>query len=159
MSDPVELLEALGPVIELLKDVDPAKPGLAQTLEQNIPLGGVLLGPVEKLVRNGLEEGWLCPRGGDGVRYGRLCKSSEATHGYSIDAVDMTAPGPGHAHPKGEIDLCFTVEGNPTFDGQTSGWTVYPPGSWHVPTVRGGRMAILYFLPGGEIRFGPRNAG
>jgi len=25
-----------------------------------------------------------------------------------------------------------------------------------VPTVRGGTMAILYFLPGGEIEFGAR---
>ena len=57
--------------------------------------------------------------------------------------------------------LCFaltTVDGAPTFDGHPPGWTVYPPGSWHVPTVAGGVMDILYFLPGGAIRFEPQPA-
>jgi len=71
----------------------------------------------------------------------------------------MTEPGPGHAHPRGEVDLCMAIEGDPRFDGRKEGWTAYAPGSWHIPTVQGGRMAILYFLPGGEIRFGPRNPG
>ena len=39
------------------------------------------------------------------------------------------------------------------FDGHAEGWTVYPSGSWHVPSVAGGVMDILYFLPGGAIRF------
>ncbi|HJL17019.1 MAG TPA: DUF4863 family protein, partial [Sandaracinaceae bacterium LLY-WYZ-13_1] len=73
----------------------------------------------------------------------------------SIDCVHMDRPGPGHTHPNGEIDLCFAVRGEPTFDGHPPGWTVYPPGSWHVPTVEGGVMDILYFLPGGAIRFEP----
>ena len=157
MSDPADLLHALEPVLEHLANLDSATPGLAEKLDVDLPLGGDALRPVEALVREGLEQGWLCPRGGDGVRYGRLSKPTESTHGYSIDAVDMTEPGPGHAHPRGEIDLCFAIEGDPRFDGRSPGWTVYPPDSWHIPTVRGGRMAILYFLPGGEIRFGPRN--
>ena len=59
-------------------------------------------------------------------------------------------------HPNGEVDLCFTVDGNPTFDGNAPGWTVYEPGSWHVPSVADGVMDILYFLPGGAIKFGPK---
>ena len=65
----------------------------------------------------------------------------------------MTAPGPMHVHPQGEIDLCFAEDGEPTFDGQPPGWVVYPPGSKHVPTVAGGKMLILYLLPGGAIEF------
>ena len=68
----------------------------------------------------------------------------------------MDKPGPGHEHPAGEFDLCFAVDAGARFDDRPEGWTVYPPGSWHVPTVTGGRMDILYFLPGGKIRFGPR---
>ncbi|MEC7947559.1 MAG: DUF4863 family protein, partial [Myxococcota bacterium] len=91
-----------------------------------------------------------------GVRFGRLTKATTASRGFSIDAVDMNGPGPGHVHPNGEVDLCFALDGAPTFDGNPPGWTSYAPGSWHVPTVAGGRMAILYFLPDGAIRFGPR---
>jgi hypothetical protein len=35
---------------------------------------------------------------------------------------------------------------------------VYPPKSWHVPTVEHGVMDILYFLPGGAITFEPKPA-
>ena len=52
-----------------------------------------------------------------------------------------------------EIDLCLALEGSPTFDGRPPGWLVLPPGSRHVPTVTGGDMAILYFLPDGAITF------
>ena len=68
----------------------------------------------------------------------------------------MDGSGPGHLHPDGEFDLCFPIAGSPLFDGNSPGWTVYPPGSWHVPTVTGGRMGILYFLPNGAIHFGSR---
>jgi hypothetical protein len=68
----------------------------------------------------------------------------------------MSGVGPGHTHGNGEIDLCLAVGGTPRFDGHGPGWVVYPPGSWHEPTVTGGAMDILYFLPGGAIQFGPR---
>ena len=45
------------------------------------------------------------------------------------------------------------LDGEPRFDGNPPGWTVYPPGSWHIPTVTSGKMAILYFLPEGAMRF------
>jgi hypothetical protein len=156
MSDPADLLQALEPVIRHLATVDLSSPELVDELKRKFPPDGTVLSPVAKLIAEGIAEDWLCPRGEPGVRFGRLCKATDATQGYSIDAVDMTGPGPGHEHPNGEIDLCFSLEGDPEFDGQGPGWTVYPPGSWHIPTVRGGRMAILYFLPKGSIRFGPR---
>lgn len=166
MADATELIAALQPVLERLRAVDLGAPGLdphavAAALEADLPLDGPVLGPVRTLVELGLDEGWLCPREAGGVRFGRLAKATLATHGFSIDAVDMNGPGPGHVHPQGELDLAFALDGGsssggPTFDGHPPGWTVYGPGSWHVPTVAGGRMAILYFLPGGEIRFEPR---
>ena len=162
MAEPTELIAALQPVLERLDTVRlPAGStdlsDVAASLEADLPLDSITLTLVRTLVELGLEEGWLCPKEAGGVRFGRLAKASPFTHGFSIDVVDMHGPGPGHTHPQGEIDLCFALEGAPTFDGRAPGWTVYGPGSWHVPTVSGGRMAILYFLPGGAIRFGPQD--
>lgn len=94
---------------------------------------------------------WLLPKSAAGIRFGRVAKD---LHGFSVDAVLMDVPGPRHRHPNGEIDLCFVTKGEPKFDGHAAGWVVYGKGSVHVPTVRGGEMLILYFLPGGAIEFG-----
>jgi len=160
VSEPVPspadaLRAALAPVLERIAAA-PIEPSLADALAAELPVDGPLLQAVRAQVIAGLEAGWLTPREADGVRFGRLAKAGPATHGFGIDAVHMRGPGPGHTHPAGEVDLCFALEGAPTFDGRPPGWTVYPPGSWHVPTVEGGAMAILYFLPGGQIRFEPK---
>jgi hypothetical protein len=112
---------------------------------------------IRDLVRAGVQAGWLAERGDPGLRFGRFAKA-ESPEGHSIDIVAMSIAGPGHEHPNGEIDLCFAVEGEPTFDGHAEGWVVYGKGSYHVPTVAGGTMDIVYFLPGGAIRFGPAPA-
>ena len=159
MSDRETFLEALAPVLAVVANVDPAAPGAAACLAEALPLDGEVLTRVRALMRAGVEAGWLCDREAGGVRFSRVQKSVEG--GLSIDAVHMSAPGPGHLHPNGEIDLCFAVSGAPTFDGRAPGWTVYGPGSWHVPTVAGGVMDILYFLPGGAMEFmaAPPRAG
>jgi len=150
------LLETLAPLIEALSEVDPSGGRrLAKELDARFPLDGELLRRVRAQVEVGLAEGWLCPREADGVAFGRLAKSGPETRGFSIDAVRMSGPGPAHIHPQGELDLCFAIDGQPKFDGNPEGWTVYGPDSWHIPTVRGGTMAILYFLPSGAIQFGP----
>ena len=104
--------------------------------------------------RQGVADGWMCAREGGGIRYGRVIKPADDLGGCSVDVVDMDdLAGPHHAHPNGEIDLCFARSGAPKFDGNPEGWVVYGPGSRHVPTVRGGEMLILYFLPGGAMEF------
>ncbi len=98
--------------------------------------------------------GWLTPKEAGGVRFGRISRASEDTHGNSIDAVDMDGPAAGaHTHPRGEVELCIDLVGTPSFDGRRARFQSYAPGTRHVPTVSGGRMLILYFLPGGEIVF------
>ncbi|HMX12211.1 MAG TPA: DUF4863 family protein [Burkholderiaceae bacterium] len=109
-------------------------------------------------IRSGVAEGWLCnrqsPGDSGGIRYGRIFKPSEALAGFSVDVVDMAdLAGPHHAHPNGEIDLIVPVDADATFDGRGAGWLVYPPGSAHRPTVRGGRAYVLYLLPAGAIDF------
>src|SRR5438046_2356742 len=80
--------------------------------------------------------------------------SYTATHGFSIDVVEMNdIAGPHHRHPNGEIDLVMPLEGDARFDGHGAGWVVYGPGSAHRPTVSGGKALVLYLLPDGAIEF------
>ncbi|MFM2348290.1 MAG: hypothetical protein RL654_3043 [Pseudomonadota bacterium] len=105
-------------------------------------------------IRTGVAEGWLCPREGGGIRYGRVFKAADDLAGCSVDVVDMSdIVGPHHRHPHGEIDLIVPVDAGATFDGRGAGWCVYGPGSAHRPTVAGGRAFVLYLLPQGAIEF------
>lgn len=104
--------------------------------------------------QSGVRDGWLCNREGGGIRYGRALKATEATHGFSVDVVDMeNIAGPHHAHPNGEIDLIMPLTLGASFDTYPAGWCVYEPGSAHRPTVTEGRALVLYLLPNGAIDF------
>lgn len=147
-------LEAVQPVLDRLAGVDSADPELADRLNRELPLTGELVATLRAAARAGVEDGWLCPREAGGIQFGRALKPSPESHGYSVDAVVMDrVVGPKHTHTNGEIDLCFTEEGEARFDGHPEGWVVYGPGSTHKPTVKDGRMLILYFLPDGAIEF------
>jgi len=150
-----ELKQALEPVLAVVSKTDPADPEAAQKLAHLLPVDGPVLSRVRELVRAGVEARWLAERENDGVRFSRIKKATSEAE-LSIDCVHMAKPALGHSHPNGEIDLCFAVSGDPRFDDRPEGWTVYAPGTWHVPTVTGGAMDILYFLPGGAIVFGPQ---
>jgi len=156
MSDREHATRVLQPILEVLKDLDPSAPDATAQVREALPLDDPRICAARELVKSGLEGGWLAPREAGGIRFGRVAKPNDTLHGFSIDAVDMDCAGPGHVHPNGEFDLSFSLEGDPKFEGEGEGWVVLPPGSWHVPTVTGGRMGILYFLPGGAIEFGPK---
>lgn len=149
-----DLLGSVGPILEYLQ-ANGSQTSAAK-LNAAFPIDGPLLSTIRAKVVDGLEAGWLTPREANGVKFGRVAKSTPESLGFTIDAVDMSGPGPGHTHPEGEFDLCFALTPNARFDGAAEGWVVYPPGSWHIPTVTDGRMVILYFLPNGAIRFEPR---
>ena len=152
MTDQAQFLELVTPLAEALKGC----PDLADTaaalawLDANVPFDGPLCAGIRAAAEAGAEAGWLLPKEAGSIRFGRVAKDC---CGFSIDAVWMQDQGPKHRHPNGEIDLCFALDGEPRFDGNPEGWTVYAPDSTHVPTVRGGTMLILYFLPGGAIEF------
>ena len=140
----------------MLRGIDASAPDATDQVRRALPLDDPRIVAARTVVTEGLAGGWLAPREAGGIRFGRVAKPDDALHGFSIDAVDMDCAGPGHMHPNGEFDLSFALDGDPKFEGQGEGWVVLPPGSWHVPTETGGRMGILYFLPGGAIQFGPR---
>ena len=146
-----KLKTAVQPILDYISKCDLNNPKLQSDISQKFPLDE--LSHIRNLVQEGIQEGWFAPREGRNLTFGRLFKPSAQTHGFSVETVDMISSGPGHTHPLGEIDLCFTINGEPLFDGNAEGWTCYPPNSWHIPTVSNGRMAILYFLPQGSIRF------
>lgn len=157
MADRDVLLAALRPILDFISTLDPADPDARDKLAAQFPLSD--LGELGALFEAGVADGWLCTREANGVTFSRPGKPTHPhTHGMSVDAVRMSGVGPGHTHPNGEFDLCFAVDGDPRFDGNPPGWTVYAPGTWHTPSVTGGTMNILYFLPEGAIRFEPRPA-
>lgn len=106
--------------------------------------------------QTGIKDGWMCNRTGGGIRYGRVLKATDATHGFSVDVVDMeNVVGPHHVHPNGEIDLIMPLTTGACFDSHPAGWCVYAPGSGHRPTVTEGRALVVYLLPNGAIEFTP----
>ena len=150
--DRTEFSEMVRPLAAALRAIALADPDAARVaIEAATPVDGELVQGIRAAATAGAEEGWLLTKEHAGVRYGRVAKDLE---GFSVDAVMMDGLGPRHRHPRGEIDLMFNLEGAPTFDdGRAPGWTVYAPDSVHVPSVRDGKMLILYFLPGGEIEW------
>lgn len=157
MANREDFIDALGVLLAAVRETDVTDPNAANALSAKFPIGSAPMQRVKQLMREGVEARWLCDRENDGVRYSRVQKSADGS--LSIDAVHMSGAGMAHTHPGGEFDLCFAVSGSPKFDGHSEGWTVYPPGSWHVPTVEGGVMDILYFLPAGAMKFGPQPEG
>ena len=154
MSKMATLVEALQPFTQAIGQLSPADPAAAEAaLNARFPLSSPPMQALRALVREGVDQKWLCDRENAGVRFSRVVKAA-APEALSIDAVHMQGPGAGHTHLNGEFDLCFSVGGAARFDGRPEGWVVYAPNTWHVPTVEGGLMDILYFLPGGGIRFG-----
>jgi hypothetical protein len=131
---------------------------LDKTLEADLnrlfPADGETFRAVVDACRAGIAAGWMCNREHAGIKYGRVVKPGPATHGFSVDVVEMEdVAGGHHRHPAGEIDLVMPLTGRAEFDGRGAGWLVYEPGSAHHPTVRGGKALVLYLLPQGAIEF------
>ena len=134
----------------------PLDASLARDLNDSLPGDGADVAAIARACRDAIRDGWMCNREAGGIRYGRVVKPGPATHGYSVDVVEMNdVAGPHHRHPNGEIDLVMPVDAAATFDGHGAGWVVYSPGSAHRPTVAGGRALVLYLLPQGAIEFTP----
>ncbi len=132
----------------------PLDAALEAELNRALPADGSVVRSVIEACRAGIAAGWMCSREHAGIKYGRVLKPGPATHGYSVDVVEMDdVAGGHHRHPNGEIDLIMPIEATAAFDGRGAGWLVYGPGTAHVPTVTGGKAWVLYLLPQGAIEF------
>ena len=133
---------------------DPLDDALQRKLASLFPPGGEMVRRLEAACHAGIAAGWMCNREHAGIKYGRVVKPGEPTHGFSVDVVEMhDIAGGHHRHPHGEIDLVMPIDAAAKFDGHGAGWVVYGPDSAHVPTVSGGRALVLYLLPQGTIEF------
>jgi hypothetical protein len=151
--DPAEFTELIaeitGPIAGLPLDAT-----LEARMNRDWPHDGPAVRAIRLACDAAIAAGWMCNREHAGIRYGRVVKPGAATHGFSVDVVDMhDVTGGHHRHPAGEIDLVMPVAGDPAFDGHRAGWVVYGPDSAHAPTVAGGRALVLYLLPQGAIEF------
>lgn len=144
-----QFVELLRPLAQQLATLAGDRLDVA-AVERLLPFAGALVAKVREAAFAAIDSPWLLPKQQAGIRFGRVAKE---LCGFSVDAVWMDRAGPKHRHPDGEIDLCFAESGEPRFDGKPEGWVVYGKDSTHVPTVQGGSMLILYFLPGGAIEF------
>ena len=153
MSAADGLMDLMAAPLAAAAAVDPTEAQAAVAdLEAAYPLHGAEGTALREALLAAVEDGSICDRQGKGdIRYSRLSRPDENDHGMSIDFVWMTGAGIDHIHPRGEINLCLAVEGDPRFDGHREGWVVFEPDSRHVPTVESGRMLIAYFLPGGAV--------
>ena len=164
MSDetPAQLQELTARLEALLPSIDAVDPTAAEEAASQLsarhPFDGEEVRAIRELCLQGLDAGWLVPHdAGPKVKFGRLAKDMG---GYAVDAVTMAeSAGRGHTHTRGEINMCFPLDGSPLFDGHAPGWVVFAPGSHHVPTVTDGTMLFLYFTPGGEVVWDPIDAG
>jgi hypothetical protein len=152
----IHLKEFLQPILITLSETKITEPQKAMDmLHRTWPIHRLSL--LRTLLDTASTEGWLTPNTGPhDLSYGRLQKVGEHSANFSVDVVEMSHTGPEHTHPQGEVNLCLSLTGTPKFDGHPPGWVVFPPRSHHTPTVTDGRMRILYFLPGGEIQWGPK---
>lgn len=149
-----ELRERLEPALAAAAACDPSDPtAAAAELASSYPADGPRARELRAALVAAADAGLICDRGDDTLRWSRVVKPDATPHDLSVDVVSMSGAGPRHRHPRGEMNLCFALDGQPTFDGHPAGWVVFPPGSTHVPTVTGGRMLIAYFLPAGAMEW------
>jgi hypothetical protein len=127
---------------------------LERALNLKFPPEGEPFQRIREACHAGIAAGWMCGQGDAKRRFGRIFEAGEATHGYSVDVVDITdLVGNHHRHPTGEIDMIMPVTPEAKFDGRGAGWLVYAPGTGHRPTVTAGRAVVLYLLPEGKIEW------
>lgn len=153
MTTPIQLQQLVAPVARYAQGraVDAA---LQVDLNLMFPAQSEPFRLIREACHAGIAAGWLCTQGDAKRRFGRIFEAGEATHGFSVDVVDITdLIGNHHRHPTGEIDMIMPVTADARFDDNGAGWLVYPPGSGHRPTVTGGRALILYLLPEGKIEW------
>ncbi len=154
MADARQELEGiLAEIVPTLDGLDLTSPDAAEVLEAAHPFHSPGMNRIRELCEIGLQKGWLVPReASERVRFGRLTKD---LGGYAVDCVLMEGEALGHTHTRGEVNIAFAWEGDPRFDGHPEGWVVFGPGTHHVPTVTGGRMLFVYFVPGGAVEWDP----
>lgn len=150
---PEQFRDLMEPVMTAIAD-GPVDQQLAARLNATFAPSTETFKAIEQACHEAIAAGWMCSQGSGQRRYGRVIAPEPATHGLSVDVVDLTdVVGPHHRHPNGEICMVMPQSLGAEFNGHGAGWAVFEPGSAHHPTVTGGEALVLYLLPGGAIEF------
>jgi hypothetical protein len=146
-------LDTLTPVIAAVAG-RPWDADLARHLNEAFPPDGPVFRAIEAACAAGIEGGWMGLQGDDRRKGGRVIQPGPATHDLSVDVVELVdLTGPHHRHPGGEVCAVIPEREEGRFDGNPRGWAVYSPGSDHWPSGTGGRVRVMFFLPGGAIEY------
>ncbi len=158
MQPKVQFLATLRPVLETIGSQQ-LDAGLDVQLNRDFPPGSPVFEDIREACRAGAEDGWMQLQGDASRRGARVIEPAAESAGLSVDVVELAdIVGPHHRHPGGEICAVLPVTAGARFDGRGEGWTVYPPGSEHWPSAEGGRLRVMFFLPGGVIEYTDRVA-
>lgn len=156
------LRELLAPILARVAALEPQAQtspeqvqALEAALEADFPYAGEHVQALGRAIQAGIDAGWLANRGDADARFSRVAKASADTHDLSIDVVSMIGGAVEHTHLEGEVTVGFPAQGTQScqFEGRDPAWVFLPPGSRHVPTVTGGRMNLIYFLPHGAVEW------
>lgn len=152
----MELKSLLAPISTLVPTLDLSDPNSAEAaLRHAFPPASDAVAAIERAARAALAAGAIAHRGEAPMRFSRVIKPEADAGGAAVDCVYMEdCAGPAHTHPNGEVVLCFPDAPGATFDGRADTWVVLPPASRHTPTVAGGSMLLLYWLPEGAVVWG-----
>jgi hypothetical protein len=153
-----ELLETLLPVVHEIERAE-WNAALADHLNTRFPADGILFRTMEAICADGIETDWMELAGEEVRKGGRVIQPGPQSAELSVDVVQLIDfTGPHHRHPNGEVCAIMPDREDGRFDNNPRGWAVYPPGSQHWPSGTGGRVRILFFLPGGAIEYTDREA-
>ena len=145
MGEKHMFMQILKPLLGIFQELPLDAPETAQAvLSERAPVGGELLERVKVCAMDGLSEGWLVYKASGGMRHGMVRKDMD---GFAIDAYVLQGDHAPALHEAGEINLCFSVDGQGAMDGCGEGWKVYPPGVSARPAVAGGEVLVLKFRP------------
>jgi hypothetical protein len=150
-----ELLAAVTRLLDLIGD-RPLDADLESLLNDRYGAHTEGYATLLRLLRQGIVEGWACydEIAGPDYRRGRIAEASVDTHGFTVESGMLTnVLGNYHCHPLGEINMIGPVDPTGKFCGSGAGWKVFPADSSHYPTVTGGVVTMLFFLPNGRIEY------
>lgn len=149
------LIEAVRELLDFVGD-KPLDAALEAQLNERYGASTYRFNRLLTLLRAGIAEGWACYNEitGPDYRRGRIAPASDATHGFTVESGKLrNVLGNYHRHPRGEINMIGPVDATGQFCGHGAGWRVFEPDSRHYPTVTGGTVTLLFFLPGGQIEY------
>src|SRR4051812_28576148 len=122
------MIDTFRTLLEAAQGIDLTDRAAARAeLERRFDPRGEAANTLARELKTLLAEGRVAERGALPVRYGRVAKASDDTLDFSIDVVLMNGAGPRHRHPRGEVNFCIAIEGEPLFDGEPPGFVVLPP--------------------------------